>query len=217
MTATAPRSSRGLFVTLEGIEGAGKSTQLKTVAAYLRGHGRIVIETREPGGTAVGEAIRSVLLQPSSTPMEPETELLLMFAARAEHVNKLIRPALASGQCVVSDRFTEASYAYQGGGRNVPWARIAVLEDLVQGALRPDLTLLLDAPVPMALNRARRRDGTPDRFESEAAGFFEAVRQAYLDLAQRAPERIRVVDAAAAPAAVANEIRTQLGRLLGSP
>ncbi|MGH8490145.1 MAG: dTMP kinase, partial [Gammaproteobacteria bacterium] len=118
--------------------------------------------------------------------------------------------------CVVSDRFTEASYAYQGGGRNVPWARIAVLEDLVQGALRPDLTLLLDAPVPMALNRARRR-GTPDRFESEAAGFFEAVRQAYLDLAQRAPERIRVVDATAAPAAVANEIRTQLERLLGSP
>lgn len=215
MTATAPRSNRGLFVTLEGIEGAGKSTQLKTVAAYLRGQGRIVIETREPGGTAVGEAIRSVLLQPSPTPMEPETELLLMFAARAEHVNKLIEPALVSGQCVVSDRFTEASYAYQGGGRNVPWARIAVLEDLVQGALRPDLTLLLDAPVPMALNRARRRDGTPDRFESEAAGFFEAVRQAYLDLAQRAPERIRVVDATAAPATVANEIRTQLGRLLG--
>ncbi|MDQ3564427.1 MAG: dTMP kinase [Pseudomonadota bacterium] len=217
MTATVPRSNRGLFVTLEGIEGAGKSTQVKTVAAYLRGQGRIVIETREPGGTVVGEAIRSVLLQPSPTPMEPETELLLMFAARAEHVNKLIEPALVSGQCVVSDRFTEASYAYQGGGRNVPWARIAVLEDLVQGALRPDLTLLLDAPVPMALNRARRRDGTPDRFESEAAGFFEAVRQAYLDLAQRAPERIRVVDATAAPAAVANEIRTQLGRLLGSP
>ncbi|MFH0350434.1 MAG: dTMP kinase [Chromatiales bacterium] len=217
MTATAPRSNRGLFVTLEGIEGAGKSTQVKTVAAYLRGQGRIVIETREPGGTAVGEAIRSVLLQPSSTPMEPMTELLLMFAARAEHVNKLIEPALVSGQCVVSDRFTEASYAYQGGGRNVPWARIAVLEELVQGALRPDLTLLLDAPVPMALSRARQRDGTPDRFESEAAGFFEAVRQAYLDLAQRAPERIRVVDATAAPAAVANEIRTQLGRLLGSP
>lgn len=217
MTATWLRSNRGLFVTLEGIEGAGKSTQVKTVAAYLRGQGRIVIETREPGGTAVGEAIRSVLLQPSPTPMEPETELLLMFAARAEHVNKLIEPALVSGQCVVSDRFTEASYAYQGGGRNVPWARIAVLEDLVQGALRPDLTLLLDAPVPMALNRARRRDGTSDRFESEAAGFFEAVRRAYLDLAQRAPERIRVVDATAAPAAVANEIRTQLERLLGSP
>ncbi len=217
MTATAKRSNRGLFVTLEGIEGAGKSTQVKTVAAYLRGQGRIVIETREPGGTAVGEAIRSVLLQPSPTPMGPMTELLLMFAARAEHVNRLIEPALVSGQCVVSDRFTEASYAYQGGGRNVPWARIAVLEELVQGALRPDLTLLLDAPVPMALSRARQRDGTPDRFESEAAGFFEAVRQAYLDLAQRAPERIRVVDATAAPAAVANEIRTQLGRLLGSP
>ncbi|CAN5904682.1 MAG: Thymidylate kinase [Chromatiales bacterium USCg_Taylor] len=217
MTATAPRSHRGLFVTLEGIEGAGKSTQVKTVVAYLQAQGRIVIETREPGGTAVGEAIRSLLLQPSPTPMEPDTELLLMFAARAEHVNKLIEPALVSGQCVVSDRFTEASYAYQGGGRNVPGARIAVLEDLVQGALRPDLTLLLDAPVPMALNRARQRDRTPDRFESEAAGFFEAVRQAYLDLAQRAPERIRVVDATAAPAAVANEIRTQLGRLLGSP
>ena len=217
MTATAPRSNRGLFVTLEGIEGAGKSTQVKTVAAYLRGQGRIVIETREPGGTAVGEAIRRVLLQPSPTPMEPETELLLMFAARAEHVNKLIEPALVSGQCVVSDRFTEASYAYQGGGRNVPWARIAMLEDLVQGALRPDLTLLLDVPAPIALNRARQRDGTPDRFESEAVGFFETVRQAYLDFAQRAPERIRVVDATAAPAAVANEIRTQLGRLLGSP
>ncbi|MGH8546956.1 MAG: dTMP kinase, partial [Gammaproteobacteria bacterium] len=128
MTATRPRSNRGLFVTLEGIEGAGKSTQVRTVAAYLRGQRRIVIETREPGGTAVGEAIRSVLLQRSRTPMEPETELLLMFAARAEHVNKLIEPALVSGQCVVSDRFTEASYAYQGGGRNVPWARIAVLE-----------------------------------------------------------------------------------------
>ncbi|MGH8521289.1 MAG: dTMP kinase, partial [Gammaproteobacteria bacterium] len=214
MTATAPRSNRGLFVTLEGIEGAGKSTQVKTVAAYLRGQGRIVLETREPGGTVVGEAIRNVLLKRSAAPMEPETELLLMFAARAEHVNKLIKPALASGQCVVSDRFTEASYAYQGGGRKVPWARIAVLEELVQGALRPDLTLLLDVPVSLALNRARRRDGMPDRFESEAAGFFEAVRQAYLDLAQRAPERIRVVDATAAPAAVANEIRTQLGRLL---
>lgn len=217
MTTTVLRSHRGLFVTLEGIEGAGKSTQVKTAAAYLRGQGRSVIETREPGGTVVGEAIRRVLLQHSAAPMEPETELLLMFAARAEHVNKLIKPALVSGQCVVSDRFTEASYAYQGGGRKVPWARIAVLEELIQGELRPDLTLLLDAPVPLALSRVRQRDGIPDRFESEAPEFFEAVRQAYLDLAQRAPERIRVVDAAGAPAVVAIEIRAHLERLFDLP
>ncbi|MGH8508214.1 MAG: dTMP kinase [Gammaproteobacteria bacterium] len=217
MTATVLRSHRGLFVTLEGIEGAGKSTQAKTVAAYLRGRGRIVIETREPGGTVVGEAIRRVLLQHSTGAMEPETELLLMFAARAEHVSKLIKPALVSGQCVVSDRFTEASYAYQGGGRKVPWARIAVLEDLIQGDLRPDLTLLLDAPVPLALSRVRQRGGIPDRFESEASEFFEAVRHAYLHLAQRAPERIRVVDAAGAPAVVAIEIQTHLERLFDLP
>lgn len=214
MTASAPRSRRGLFVTLEGIEGAGKSTQAKAVAAYLRKQGRSVLETREPGGTVVGEAIRRALLERSAAPMEPVTELLLMFAARAEHVSKLIAPALANGQCVVSDRFTEASYAYQGGGRNLPWERIAILEDLVQGELRPELTLILDTPVRLALDRTRQRDGMPDRFESEAPGFFEAVRKAYLELARRAPERIRVVDATGAPAVVEADIRTHLDRLL---
>jgi dTMP kinase len=145
-----PPRQRGIFITVEGIEGVGKSTQVKFIADYLRSRDQSVVETREPGGTVVGELIREVVLNKVPAKMAPTTELLLMFAARAEHLDKVIYPALAAGHCVVSDRFTDASYAYQGAGRGIAQSRIAILEDYVQGSLRPDLTLLLDAPVDIA-------------------------------------------------------------------
>lgn len=188
-------SAPGRFITLEGIEGVGKSTQVAFVAEQLRAAGHQVTVTREPGGTALGEAVRGLLLDPELPAMAPTTELLLVFAARAEHLARVIEPALASGSWVVCDRFTDATWAYQGGGRQLPQAAIAALESLVQGARRPDLTLLLDAPVPLALGRAKAR-GAADRFESERAQFFERVRAAYLEKARQEPGRFRVIDAA---------------------
>lgn len=188
-------SAPGRFITLEGIEGVGKSTQVAFVAEQLRAAGHLVTVTREPGGTALGEAVRGLLLDPELPAMAPTTELLLVFAARAEHLARVIEPALASGSWVVCDRFTDATWAYQGGGRQLPQAAIAALESLVQGARRPDLTLLLDAPVPLALGRAKAR-GAADRFESERAQFFERVRAAYLEKARQEPGRFRVIDAA---------------------
>ncbi|OGI44152.1 MAG: dTMP kinase [Candidatus Muproteobacteria bacterium RIFCSPHIGHO2_01_FULL_65_16] len=185
---------RGFFVTLEGGEGAGKSTNLAFVRQWLQQAGHSVLVTREPGGTALGERVRELLLHRHELDIAPETETLLMFAARAEHLTRIIRPALAQGKTVLCDRFTDATYAYQGGGRGVAPERIALLETWVQGDLRPDLTLLLDVPVEVGLARAGNR-GLPDRFERENGEFFARVRQAYLDLARRAPERIRVIDA----------------------
>ncbi len=205
---------RGRFVTVEGIEGVGKSTQTGLIADHLRAAGLSVVETREPGGTEIGERIREILLRPASLPMAADTELLLLFAARAEHIARVVAPALAEGAWVVSDRFTDASYAYQGGGRGIPSSRIAVLEELVQKGLVPDRTLLLDAPPEVALLRAQAR-GRADRFELEGREFFEAVRKAYLLRARQDPGRIRVIDACPDPDAVAAAIRAELASLLG--
>ena len=185
----------GLFITLEGPEGAGKSTNREYLAARLKEHGIEVVLSREPGGTPLAERIRELLLTPSDEVMNSDTELLLVFAARAQHLAEVIRPALRRGAVVLCDRFTDATYAYQGGGRGLSEARIAELERFVQGDLRPDLTLVFDLPVEVGLARAAAR-GHLDRFEQEGQGFFEAVRQAYLQRAQKAPERYRVLDAA---------------------
>lgn len=181
----------GKFITLEGVDGAGKSTHLKFVADWLRQQGREVVVTREPGGTPLGETLRELLLHRD---MDADTELLLMFAARQEHLAGLILPALARGAWVVSDRFTDASYAYQCGGRGIPADRIATLEAWVQRGFVPDLTLLFDVPPDVAETR-RAAARTADRFEREAGSFFSRVRNAYLDRARAEPGRMRVLDA----------------------
>jgi dTMP kinase len=184
---------RGELITLEGGEGAGKSTQLTHIADWLRSKGRDVVVTREPGGTNIGERIREILLHHRGG-MTVETETLLMFAARAEHLTQVIRPSLAAGKTVLCDRFTDATYAYQGGGRGLPRERIAELERAVQAGLQPQLTILLDLPTDVGLARAGQR-GVFDRFESEQREFFERVRAAYLEAATREPGRFRVIDA----------------------
>lgn len=199
----------GLFITLEGPEGAGKSTNRDYLAERLESAGCEVLLTREPGGTPLAERIRELLLEPSAEPMAADTELLLVFAARAQHLAQVIRPALAAGKVVLCDRFTDATYAYQGGGRGLSLERIALLENFVQGSLRPDLTLVFDLPVEVGLARAAAR-GRLDRFEQEAQGFFEAVRQTYLARARLAPQRYRLLDAAQPLDAV----QAQLDRLL---
>ncbi|MGH8583414.1 MAG: dTMP kinase [Gammaproteobacteria bacterium] len=204
---------RGLLVTVEGIEGVGKSTQLGPIAEHLRKAGRTVLETREPGGTALGERIRDLVLAPALAPMASMTELLLMFAARAEHIDKVLAPALAAGTWVVCDRYSDASYAYQGGGRQLPMDAIVALEDLVAPGLRPDLTLLLDAPVEVAMARARRRHSS-DRFEGEGRAFFERVRGVYLKRAVEFPRRFRLVDAGAPLETVTAAICRHLDPLL---
>lgn len=182
---------RGRFVTVEGVEGVGKSTNVAFVAATIEAAGHAVRVTREPGGTPLAEAVRQLLLAPGSR-IGPLAELLLVFAARADHLREVIEPALAAGEWVVCDRFTDASYAYQGGGRGLPEASIAALEALVQGPLRPDLTLLLDAPPAVTDDRLRQR-APADRFELEEGAFFSRVRAAYLERARREPDRIRVI------------------------
>jgi dTMP kinase len=202
----------GRFITVEGIEGVGKSTNMTFVQQTLVAAGHTVVVTREPGGTPLGEAIRGLLLDPRYTGMDPNCELQLMFAARAEHLARVIRPALAQGQWVLCDRFTDATYAYQGGGRQIDTGVIARLEQLVQGDFRPDLTLLLDVPVEVGLARASGRSD-PDRFEQEHVEFFERVRQAYLDMAAVAPGRYRVIDAARPLEQVQQQLRAVLGAL----
>ena len=188
---------RGKFITVEGIEGVGKSTNIAHVEKLLSKAGISPVLTREPGGTELSEKIRELLLDHRNTEMTSDTELLLMFAARAQHLAQVIEPALASGRWVLCDRFTDATYAYQGGGRGIDIQRIAELEQWVQGPLRPDLTLLLDAPVEVGLSRAAGRNQGADRFEREKQAFFEKVRQGYLSLAAQQPQRFQVVDAAA--------------------
>lgn len=185
----------GRFVTVEGSEGAGKTTQLALLRDVLERAGCRVTLTREPGGTKLGEELRALLLDHRDDGMALTTETLLMFAARAEHLERVIRPALAAEHWVLCDRFTDATYAYQGGGRGLPIAQIAVLENWVQGDLRPDLTLLLDLPVAVGLARVGKR-GAADRFERETVEFFERVRAVYLDRAQQYPDRYRIIDAA---------------------
>ncbi len=181
---------RGKFITLEGMDGAGKSTHIPTIIAALETRGISVVSTREPGGTALGEQLREILLH---HPMDPETEALLMFAARKEHIATVIEPALASGKYVVSDRFSDASYAYQSGGRGVAADKIEQLEEWVHPELQPDLTILFDVPVEISV--ARLADSrAPDKFERQNSEFFTRIRNAYLQRAKNAPERFRVID-----------------------
>ncbi|MBD3620083.1 MAG: dTMP kinase [Chromatiales bacterium] len=205
---------RGRFITVEGIEGVGKSTNIDFIRQRLEALGKTVVVTREPGGAEVSEAIREILLSPELPGMHPDTELLLMFAARAEHLHRRILPAVEAGQWVVCDRFTDATYAYQGGGRGIPSERIRILESFVQGDLRPDLTLLLDADVHTGLARAKSR-GEADRFEQETVAFFERVRAAYHERARAHPERYRLVDAARPLAEVQADIAAVLETAVG--
>jgi dTMP kinase len=207
--------ARGLFITLEGIEGAGKSTVARGVCEWLGRRSIHATLTREPGGTALAERVREIVLERGEERLSAVTETLLMFAARGIHVENRIRPALERGEWIVCDRFTDATRAYQGGGRGVDRTWIESLAREVQGGLQPDCTLLLDLPVPMGLERARsRRAGAADRFEAEARAFFERVRAAYLELARQEPKRIHVIDAGAPLEAVERQVAAVLGRLL---
>ncbi len=182
--------ARGKFITFEGIDGAGKSTHVNSVAEQLRAAGHTVVSTREPGGTSLGEKLRALLL---AEPMHLETEALLMFAARREHIAQVIEPALARGEWVISDRFTDASFAYQGGGRHLSLDKLAVLEQWVHPDLQPDLTLLFDVPIDVARQRLDA-ERVLDKFEQEKSAFFTATRDVYLQRAAQFPDRIRVID-----------------------
>ena len=201
--------NKGIFITLEGIEGVGKTTHARFVADLLEQPGRKVILTREPGGTVAGEAIRKILLHSQRHDLSAEAELLLMFAARAQHLQEVILPALAEGNIVICDRFTDASFAYQGGGRGIVSEQIRILEQWVQNDLRPDVTLLLDVDVKTGLDRAGTRSEA-DRFESETLHFFERVRTTYLARAEAEPLRICVIDASM----TVEEVQRQINRVL---
>jgi len=203
-------SSRGRFVTFEGIDGAGKSTQIAFVEHWLRGRGVDVLLTREPGGTPIGETLRELILH---RPMQPRTETLLMFAARCEHVLAVIEPALAAGRWVLCDRFTDATYAYQCGGRGVPEADVATLEHWVHAGLQPDLTLLFDLEPAIAAERLARAQRS-DRFEAEQRDFFTRVRELYLARARAEPRRFFVVDTAQDKPVVQARLVEAVGRLL---
>lgn len=195
-----------MFITLEGIEGVGKSTQLKFLASELQSKGISLLVTREPGGTPMGEEIRDILLAHRNERVAPMTELLLMFAARAQHVDTVIQPALKQGKWVLCDRFTDATYAYQGGGRGVPMQEIENLEKFVLNKFHPDLTIILDAPVEIGQQRMQNRSNHVDRFEKEKLEFFERVRKVYLQRAALFPGRYKVIDASLSVSAVQSEI-----------
>lgn len=188
---------RGRFIVMEGIEGAGKSTQAERLGAWLCARGIDHVATREPGGAPFAERLREALLAPSTEPVAPLAELLAMFAARADHLESTIEPALHAGRWVLCDRFTDASYAYQGAGRGLGPAAVATLEDLVQGQLRPDCVMLIDVPVEVGLGRSAKRVGAADRIELESLAFFRRVRAAYLARAAAAPRRYCVVNGSA--------------------
>jgi len=199
---------RGKFITLEGIDGAGKSTHLRWIARFLRRRGLKVKVTREPGGTAVGEKLRRLVLG-SKRALHPETETLLMFAARREHLDKVIVPALAAGRWVLCDRFTDATYAYQAAGSGVNWKKIGVLEQWVQEGLQPDLTILFDVSPVVGRRRAGRRKN-PDRFEREKGAYYRRVRNAYLRRAHENPRRMRVIDSSRSLSEVDKELEKLL-------
>lgn len=201
----------GRFITLEGIDGAGKSTHLAWIAERIAASGVEVITTREPGGTPLGEQLREILLRKG---MHADTEVLLMFAARAEHVRSVIAPALAAGKWVVSDRFTDATYAYQCGGRGIDIARIALLENWVHGDLQPDATFLFDAPLELARTRVAQGTADPDKFEREQSAFFGRVRAAYLARAAQLAGRIRVIDSSQPIANIREALAAHLDGLL---
>lgn len=204
---------RGRFITLEGLEGVGKTTNLRFITDYLAAQGIPYQVTREPGGTPLAESIRDLLLAPREEAVDAWCELLLIFAARAQHLNTFVKPALDRGVWVLSDRFTDATYAYQGAGRGIPLNDIAQLEQMVQGDLRPDCVFLLDAPPRVGLARARAR-GDLDRFEQEQGSFFARARRVYLDRAHQAPERYRVLDASQSLSDVQTAIKKALETLL---
>ena len=200
---------RGLFITMEGSEGVGKSTNMALVETLLKDRGISFVRTREPGGTPLAEEVRELLLTPRDESMDPMTELLLVFAARAQHIARVIVPALERGEWVLCDRFTDATFAYQGGGRELDKQVIEALEQLVQAGLQPDCTILLDAPVEVGLARAAKR-GELDRFEQEKMEFFERVRAAYLERAGRNPSRYCVVDASLPLSEVERQVESAL-------
>ncbi len=208
-------SSRGLFITIEGGEGVGKSTNIDFIAQRLTEQNIPFILTREPGGTPLAEDIRQLLLNPREESVAENTELLLMFAARAQHIAEVIEPALARGQWVVCDRFTDATFAYQGGGRGISMTKIGDLEQWVQGDLRPDFTVLLDASVEVGMSRANQR-GALDRFEQEKQDFFEKVRSAYLSLAEQHPQRYRLVDASQSLEQVQQSLLTVIDEMIAA-
>lgn len=202
-------SQSAKFITLEGSEGVGKTTNLEHIKTLLEQSDIEFVVTREPGGTALGEQLRELLLGHKHDGMADETELLMMFAARAEHLDKVIKPALDANKWVLCDRFTDATFAYQGGGRGIDFTRIKILEDFVQGDCRPDLTLLLDASIEIGRERANKRSA-PDRFEKEQTNFFNKVRAAYLQRAKDEPNRIKVIDASLDLDAVKQQITLQI-------
>ncbi|MGV6808056.1 MAG: dTMP kinase [bacterium] len=188
-------SKQGVFLTLEGGEGVGKTTNIEVIKGWMRDRGIDFVATREPGGTDFAESIRALLLENREEKVDDVAELLLIFAARAQHLSQVIVPALKAGKWVLCDRFTDATYAYQGAGRELGFEKIAALETMVQGQLRPDITLILDVPVDVGLSRATQRSEL-DRFEREQVAFFERVRRCYLERAKQNPARYRVIDAA---------------------
>lgn len=206
----------GKFISVEGIEGAGKSTQIQFIKSYLENFNKSVIVTREPGGTPLGEEIRELLLRPRKDGMSDDTELLLMFAARAEHIKQVIIPALTAGNWVVCDRFVDATFAYQGGGRGIHQQRISSLSDWTLNGLKTDLTLLFDLPVQIGQQRVNQRLLEKDRFEQEKTDFFEKIRQCYLDRAVNEPERIQIIDASQCIDNIQQQVSISLNKLLQS-
>ncbi|MDO6594398.1 dTMP kinase [Neptuniibacter sp. 1_MG-2023] len=209
------RVQRGRFITVEGTEGVGKSTNIDFLCNLLKARGIEIVLTREPGGTPLAEELRALLLSPRDERVSEDTELLLMFAARAQHIENVIRPALDRGAWVISDRFTDATFAYQGGGRGIDYEHISLLEKLVQHGLHPDLTLLLDLDVDVGLKRASARS-EPDRFEQEKIDFFSKVRDAYLQRAKNEPQRFAIIDASVPLPEVQQQIASAVSLYLGN-
>jgi len=204
----------GKFISIEGIEGAGKSTQMRFIQSFLEHQGKTVVVTREPGGTVLGEQIRELLLTPRDEGMSHDAELLLMFAARAEHLEQVIKPALSRGDWVLSDRFVDATFAYQGGGRGIDIKRIESISDWTLQAIHTDLTLLFDLPVAVGQERVIKRSQDKDRFEQEKGVFFEKIRQCYLQRADREPDRIKKIDASQTIENIQHQVTTALMALL---
>ena len=211
MTALIKPRNPGAFITVEGVDGAGKTTQLGYIENWLTQHGVEVVRTREPGGTSLGEQLRAIVLEGKDLKIDDRAELLMMFAARQQHLSELILPALQGGKWVLCDRFTDATYAYQGAGRGIDLAEIEDLEKWVQRGFVPDLTLVLDVETEIGVSRSDARGMTPDRFEQQNLSFKQAVRQQYLERAARFPERMKVIDASTS----ISEVQECLGRVLG--
>ena len=207
-------TSRGLFITFEGPDGSGKSTQARMLADRLRGEGRDIVESAEPGGTPIGQQIRRILLDPANKELTATAELLLMFAARAQNVEQWILPALAQGKIVISDRFTDSSIAYQGAGRGLGWEKVLELDRIACHGLVPHLTICVDIDSETGLARARGRGGSDTRLEEQALEFHRKAREAYHELARREPQRFRLIDGRGAPEAVAAKVWEQVGPLL---